>query len=398
MTISLTNSNWTLKQWKTMIGRGAVRFDFPIQRKPGMWNEEGKSDLIHSILIGFPIPQVFLISQPVTEEMAKENPQLKMNEMYRFVVDGMQRITNVISYINDEWALVDTTDDVYDLETDETFVIAGKKFSEQDPDIQARILGFSLKAYTVDGTLADFSEVENLFLRLNNGVALKQDQKIKSFLGIEVAKRLEAFDTNEYIVKNAFSTNQIKTDAHISAILMYLMLKSVIDKGEKVTSYSITEVIKFAKGFRDKTIQERNQAIDDVLDVFNYGIEILDGKKKVPFLKRANFAVVTMLFDKAKQYGIEPSVVREWFDIFVKEIQDDKENQHPFNDYAGQGTTKGYIIQHKYEVMGLYLRRFLKERDISFDATVREEYIKGTDTEEETAREEVVANGQGHSN
>ncbi|MBG9732247.1 hypothetical protein ABD87_22750 [Lysinibacillus sphaericus] len=367
MVVTLTNSNWSVRQWVTMIKRGAIQFDFPIQRKPGMWSNEGESLLIHSLAMNYPVPQILLVSQVATEEICKEYTKLKIGETFRFIIDGLHRTTVIASYVADEYELSEDTPEVFIVETDETFEIAGKKFSEQDPVIQDKILGFSLKAYTVDGNAAEIEEIEELLLRYNNGVPLKQDQKIKAFLGMDVARKLGEFDSNEFVSKNAFSANQIKTDAHISAILMYLMFKSVIDKREKVSSYSITEILKFAKTFRGKTIEDRMEIIESVLDVFEYGVKVLEGKKKVSFLKRANFAVVTMLFDKAKQQDIEPTLIREWFDGFVKEINADKENQHAFNDYAGQGTTKGHIFTHKYDVMGLSLRTFLRGKDISFD-------------------------------
>ena len=393
MVVVLTNSNWPVRQWVTMIGRGAIRFDFPIQRKPAMWSEEGKSLLIHSILMGYPVPQILFVSQTATEEICEKYPKLKVGETFRFIIDGSHRTTVVKSYIDDEFALSEDTPEVYIVETNETFDVSGKKFSEQDPIIKDKIMGYSLKAYTVDGSLATIEEIEELLLRYNNGVALKQDQKIKAFLGMEVAKRLGEFDNNEFVSKNAFSANQIKTDAHISAILSYLMFKSVIDKKEKITSYSIHEIIKFAKSFRDKSIEVRMENIDGVFEVFEYGAKVLEGKKKVPFLKRANFAVVTMLFDKAKQQGIDSTLIREWFDDFVKEINNDKENQHAFNDYAGQGTTKAPIFSHKYDVMGLSLRTFLRSRDVAFDPHLmtveNEEVNESTETVGNVENEEV---------
>ena len=384
MVVILTNSNWPVRQWVTMIKRGAIQFDFPIQRKSGMWSNEGESLLIHSLAMNYPVPQILLVSQVATEEICNEFPKMKIGETFRFIIDGLHRTTVINSYIADEYALHEDTPEVYIVETDETFEIAGKKFSEQDPVIQDKILGFSLKAYTVDGNAATVEEIEELLLRYNNGVPLKQDQKIKAFLGMDVARKLGEFDNNEFVTKNAFTANQIKTDAHISAILMYLMFKSVIDKKEKISSYSIHEIIKFAKSFRDKSIEDRMEIIDGVFEVFEYGAKMLEGKKKVTFLKRANFAVATMLFDKAEQQNIEPTLLREWFDSFAKEIDNDKENQHAFNDYAGQGTTKGHIFTHKYDVMGLSLRTFLRGKDIEFDA-----YLNANETAVENAETEI---------
>lgn len=49
---------YTIKTINEGIENGNIVFNHPMQRKPGQWNDEQQSLLIHSILANFAVPQI----------------------------------------------------------------------------------------------------------------------------------------------------------------------------------------------------------------------------------------------------------------------------------------------------------------------------------------------------
>lgn len=100
--------NWTVANIKKMYeDKKVLSFDHPIQRKSEMWTQEQRSLLIHSILASFPIPNIYVLRED------SEQVDEKGKAIYNFsVLDGKQRLTNVIAYLNGEYPLTDNIPDV----------------------------------------------------------------------------------------------------------------------------------------------------------------------------------------------------------------------------------------------------------------------------------------------
>lgn len=94
----------------------------PTYQRNTIWNNAAKIMLIDSILKNIPIPKVFLAKN------------LDGAKSIRKVIDGQQRITSILSFLRDEFAL----DDPY---VGDFF---GKKFSELQKDTQEHILGYNI--------------------------------------------------------------------------------------------------------------------------------------------------------------------------------------------------------------------------------------------------------------
>lgn len=153
-----TSIPWKMKQIKSGVEQGNITFDSYVQRNL-VWKKEQKSLLIDSILNGFPIPPIYAVRDTKT----------KVSDC----IDGKQRSNAVISFMNDEFALVDVSPYVDD-EGNETD-INGLKFSELDSEIQNEIKNATFLVYLYDD-LTDEQEAE-LFFRLNNGKPLTAIQK-----------------------------------------------------------------------------------------------------------------------------------------------------------------------------------------------------------------------------
>ena len=125
---------------KTMIGwknKGTLTFDNPIQRSGSQWTLLQKSLLIHSILMGYPIPNCYFL------KTKDENG----NTVYD-CLDAKQRLTSVFDFVEGEYELHSATPpctvDGFE------FDLANLSFEELADDLKDEILGCRMSIFKVE--------------------------------------------------------------------------------------------------------------------------------------------------------------------------------------------------------------------------------------------------------
>lgn len=117
-----------------------LRCSLSFQRNSGMWNLITKSSLVASVLSDSFIPAVVFLKDKVgTSDKGKDICRYE-------ILDGQQRLTSLFEFLDDRWALHGSIEPI---EFDGfTYDIAGKKFSELEPELQDAIKGyrFSIQA------------------------------------------------------------------------------------------------------------------------------------------------------------------------------------------------------------------------------------------------------------
>ncbi len=150
----------TLQWISNQYNKGNISFSHKLQRPIGQWSPKMKSLLIHSLLVGFPVNPIYIVEEDGT----------------LYTLDGSQRTSTCISYINNEFALSKDTPNIVlnSKENGESvskeYEIAGKKFKKLDADVQVTLLSCSLEFCT----LSEYTdnEVKEMFRRQNNGKPL----------------------------------------------------------------------------------------------------------------------------------------------------------------------------------------------------------------------------------
>ena len=140
--------------------KGNISFSHKLQRPIGQWSPKMKSLLIHSLLSGFPVNPIYVVDEDGTI----------------YTLDGSQRTSTCISYLNNEFSLSKDTPNITitSKENGESIVkeyeIAGKKFKKLDEEVQTTLLACSLEFCT----LSDYTEneVKEMFRRQNSGKPL----------------------------------------------------------------------------------------------------------------------------------------------------------------------------------------------------------------------------------
>ncbi|WP_180491461.1 DUF262 domain-containing protein [Escherichia fergusonii] len=131
--------------------RGQLVLAPDFQRKL-VWDRKHQSELIESILMGIPIPLIYLFED--------ENG-------VRQIIDGKQRISALKRYVNNEFSLTDLS-----MLPD----LRGKKFSDIPPLLQAKLEDCQLHSYVIQPPTPEYVKF-NIFERVNrSGINLNKQE------------------------------------------------------------------------------------------------------------------------------------------------------------------------------------------------------------------------------
>ena len=181
--------SWSVNSFKKRFEKGEINFDNPIQRGI-VWNKVMSSLYIHSLLYDVLVYQKpFLISK-------KENGW--------DVLDGKQRGTSLIKFINNEYALTGLQKEPSIILRGEPYNINGKYFKQLDEDLRMKILDFQIDMAILENAPV---EIEALFFNRSNGgrAMAKIDLARSKNRSIEVVKEIAQHE----IFKAMFSDKQL---------------------------------------------------------------------------------------------------------------------------------------------------------------------------------------------
>jgi len=136
---------------------GTLEISPKFQRR-GVWNRAAKSYLIDTMILEMPIPPIYI---RVTQNDER-------TKMIREIVDGQQRISAVLDYINGKYSLAKN------IESD----CVGSYFSDLDKKIKDKITQFSFICESFTGV--DDSDVLRIFARLNTHSVRLNAQELRN--------------------------------------------------------------------------------------------------------------------------------------------------------------------------------------------------------------------------
>ncbi len=156
--IKRANIQWSAKTLAKYATGGKISFDNAIQRGY-CWDNARKSLLIHSMLMGFPIPAFYAAKLLESDKAAYD------------MLDGKQRSGAIAEFLSDGYVLSDLPMVQYEKENkEEEYDVSGLKFSQLPEELRETICDYSLTVYYFEGITDD--EISELFFRLNNGKPL----------------------------------------------------------------------------------------------------------------------------------------------------------------------------------------------------------------------------------
>jgi len=255
----------------------------PDYQRPSVWTKNQKQLLIDSILHDYDIPKIYL------HEVEKNKYD---------VVDGQQRIRAIWSFYDDEYPLSKDADPINEFE------VAGKKYSELEPEVSDIIDTYNLDFVILDKT---DEEIREMFLRLQNGTSLKAQEK-RNAIPSKMRDFVKTISSHDFFYKVNFKDSRFTYDL-IAAQMCLLALKGNIvnikDKDLNDMYWNNTE-------FDENCDQARN--IKRILDYLNSMFP-----SKAPELQR--YSVVSLfllIMDLMPNYDIRgrEEEIAKWFIAF----------------------------------------------------------------------------------
>lgn len=335
--MEIKNVGWNVKQLKTMKEKGTLEFDYPIQRSGGQWKPLQQSYLIHSLAQNYPVPPVYFLGEKKQVMVEKKGQQVPELITIRWILDGKQRITTMVDYLDDKFALHKDTPPV---QIDgEEFEIDGHLFSELAEEVQEMIYSRTILTYTIDSEFVTDEEIEDLFFRMNNGSALTVQQKSKALMGVEWATKITNAGNHRLISElAAFSKTQLKSDGHLTAILQTMMM---LDDSYHYKNVSQNVISDYATTFKENP-EGKAELLEKVVSGMDYLLGVFD-KKENFLLKKVHFPMTLITAIRAKEMNVDTESFYGWSMTFKEDLKSDQTTIYSLStkylEYTGTGST-----------------------------------------------------------
>lgn len=341
--MEVRNVAWNIKQISRMVERRTIRFDYPVQRAGGQWSDIQKSYLIHTMIAGFPLPPVYFVSfkEEITIVM-KSGVEKNKKENVRYVIDGKQRLTTLVDFLNNQYPL-DAETPTVNVEGEE-YELSGLFFDDLEEEVQDMFTSRTVLTYTLDGEVVSDDEIDDLFFRMNNGTALSRQQIAKSKMGVVWAKKLNKIVSSDFILNNcSFTKSQIKSDDHILAIVQAMMMMDQEYEYKNVSAATISDYMTTFKednGSKEKLLH----SIEQAMNYLETGLQEY-GKENV-LLKKVHLPMVLITTVEAMNMGIETDKFMGWYHDFRMAFKPKKKEVGQatqitnYEEYTGAGSIK----------------------------------------------------------
>ena len=274
-----TSSKERTLQWITnQHKKGNISFSHKLQRPIGQWSPKMKSLLIHSLLSGFPVNPIYVVDEDGTS----------------YTLDGSQRTSTCISYINNEFALSKDTPNIIIRSKEEgeivenEYELAGKKFKKLDEEVQSTLLACSLEFCT----LSDYTdnEVKEMFRRQNTSKPL--NGKL-----LRIVHESDAFSDAVYSLANhpfmdkLVTPTQRKNGTDRDLIIQTLML--ICSNQERdFTSFRAKDIDVFVQDYADESLSKVD-VLKESMDKFDEAFdEIKIPVTSIPMVLYSGYRII----------------------------------------------------------------------------------------------------------
>ena len=340
---------WTCKQIVKMMEKDTISFKNVVQRS-FVWEKHRMSELIWSIIMGYPIPPIY------AERGESENDKVKIYD----VMDGQQRNTSIYKYIKDEFALTQLKPIPYlDENGNEcTIDISGKKFSELEEELQDVIKDATIIVKYYDNL--DQSQKAEMFRRLNNGKPLStKSRTLASAKNIGGLLDIGSHKLFEEMLTEKARAN--KTQAVLVVKVWTMMNKNVED-----VSFASKDFNPMIEKVEITAEEKKN-----LVNVFDFIVGVHDeliGNKEKEVAKKlyteTHFVSLIPYIKNCMENGISEAMVAEWLINFFK-TENNTEVYSKYADACTNGIAKNANVVARHEALGESYKEFFKVEENS---------------------------------
>lgn len=315
----------------------------PDMQRSFVWDSTKCSRLIESIIMGLPIPPLFL---------------LEVDDNKYELIDGFQRLTALSNYVSGrQWNF---------REDQQKRVIASKLSSKVAPEIAGKTFenldnSFKTKIKRSTIPLIEFRQLDPLnldskyliFERINTGSIKLNDMQIRKSLsyGTFMKSLYESVDQIKEL-KNIFSPQSIKKDMHVEAVLRtYCFYKIYYEKYDGLQKNGIKNILNyFCENIKNEVIdpdfiQRMNESLDILLNIFSKDelFKRIEAEgEKVKYVGNLNVSImesiIAAFINHVPYHPIDKSLFRSNYENIMKEIAAEgiEKGVNPFSISTGK--------------------------------------------------------------
>lgn len=245
--IAPIRSAYTVSDFLDWSAAGTLKISPKFQRR-GVWKTPAKSFLIDTLLRGFPVPPIYIRVGQADDK----------KRTIREVVDGQQRITAVLDFVNGRFALTNSAASEF----------RGKKFDSLTPGQQDSVRSYSFICEIFHGVSDD--QVLEIFRRVNTYSVPLNSQELRNgrWFGEfkEVSYALAAKYLTFWRQNKIFSEQKIArmSEVEITSELLILLLDGVQDKKKSIDTFY--ELYDESFPLRDKVVKRFEKVLDEIAE------------------------------------------------------------------------------------------------------------------------------------
>lgn len=335
---------WTCKQIVKMIEGDKISFKNIVQRS-FVWEKHRMSELVWSIIMGYPIPPVY------AERGNTDNEKVKVYD----VLDGQQRSTTIYKFLNDEFALTELKPIPYLDENGEEreIDISGLKFSELEEELQDIIKDATITVKYFDHL--EQSQKAEMFRRLNNGKPLSTKART-----LASSKDIEGLlDIGSHQLFEEMLTEKSRENKNQAVLVM---------KAWSMLNLDIEEVSFASKDFNPMI--EETEITDteklELVNVFDFIVGVHEelvarAHKKIAKKLYTETHLVSLIpyFKQAMENEVSVGMMAEWIiDFFM--INNDSKLHEKYEAACHGGVARNTSIVARHEALGKSYEEFFK--------------------------------------
>lgn len=323
--------------------RDRLRFDLVIQRNE-VWTDEQKSLFIHSILYGYPFPDVF------AEDKGDGN---------WWLLDGKQRLSTILSYVDNKFKLSKNTPSCFGYE------ISNQYFKDLHDDFQDDIWDTEFKICEMQSMTEE--ERDELFVRLNKGTALSKIEQIRAMYS-----KLFLGQVKE-IANTEFFTDHVKIpDTRFANQEIIMQTALILDEDNTFKGIGSPQIQKYVEDLKSK-----GQVFSDELyDKFIIATEYLEqvcsdfGTADLKnILKKSTIPVIIAQSLHAVDDNIPPQLFAEFLNDFLI-VNYDKDSTYGVA-LQSSSTKKESVIIRQHEMDKAYAEYMNKVMKLNGDKMIQ---------------------------
>ncbi len=311
-------------------GRGSIELEPVYQREGGVWSLDKKQLFIDSLLNNFDVPKVYVHDMGAVDS----------GKRYA-VVDGKQRITTILAFVDGQFALAD---DFKLLDSNsEVDIVAGSYFSGLSDDAKEYFREKNLDVVLIE--TMDLDDIEELFSRLNNGEKLNAAEQRNAFGGRMAGAVREMANSTFFATKLGFKDRRYSYQ-EIAAKLLYIESCELrLGKGNAFVDLKKRHLDKFVKenkGISDSDLKKLQASVNNHLNWMRPVFSDND-----PLLGKQSFPQLMYLFTKTinREYAAVDlqRKVSEFLNFFNQERQENSRRSE--DDMDSELTEYGRLTQ-----------------------------------------------------